>query len=69
MKVGDAVIVGVTLGVGVGVSAITSPSIHPWVSIILITKLDSEYGAGTTNWYGNVATVETNTQEALSESQ
>ena len=58
-----------TLGVGVGVNAIISPSIHPSVSSILITKLDSEYGAGTTNVYGNVATVETKTHDALSESQ
>ena len=50
VNVGDAVKVGVTLGVGVGVKAITSPSIHPSVSSILITKLDSEYGAGTINW-------------------
>jgi hypothetical protein len=32
-------------------------------------KLSSLYGDGTSNWYGNTDTAETNTQLALKESQ
>jgi hypothetical protein len=63
------VVVGVTLLVGVGLIGITSPSIQLSLSIILTTKSVSSYGDGTSNWYGNTDTVETNTQFALNESQ
>jgi hypothetical protein len=63
------VIVGVTLLVGVGVIKITSPSIHPSLSIILITIFVSSYGGGTVKVYGNTVTPDTNIQLALKESQ
>jgi hypothetical protein len=63
------VMVGVKLLVGVGVISTALPTLHPCVSIILITKLVSSYGDGTSNSNGNTDTVETNTQFALNESQ
>jgi hypothetical protein len=60
---------GVILGVGVGVTYIVSPSIHPCVSIILITILSVEAESGTVKLNGNTDTVATETQFALKESQ
>lgn len=67
--VGDIVGVDVTFGVGVGVISTVSKYTQPCVSSILITKFCWSYGAGTSKTNGNVATVDTNTHEALSASQ
>ena len=60
---------GVIVGVGVGVIYIILPSIHPCVSIILITIFSVEAESGTVKLKGNTDTVPTETQLPLVELQ